>query len=381
MSSENQATAFVGTLPEQMQDIVMAGIPLIEFRAYLGEYITRMIGGLFVAKVKMDSSNGRPRPLVTWQTQNNAIVRIESDKKGIAIGFCPDDPWWHNRVLMMDWVDYRVSARYSEKGVMSGINLLQEIAILSKHLRMRTPIFRISKNGTPISDRETYEDCEAEIESLNQMAPMIDKASGMMRIQSIRKDKYKIDEVLGTVWRPTVKALIKKYRNLEYGWTSCLEFREIQNSVMKEVKESDITQVQGSAITPEDLKAAFASMPAADKAAILKSFMGGSAPAPAVQPPEPSEDLVATPNTSLDEIAASEEAASLVPGRIYNRSEITKLSKEQLVVLGTRYNIPHLMTLNKTQIIESVLKAQKLPGTPIGVGESRPTDKLAEVEV
>lgn len=272
-----QSGMSVMPMEEGHKNSIFAGINIIEIRGYVGQYKSRTMLGFTNVSTKIDMSMGEPKPRVTWHTSNAATARLESGKNGIGVAYFPDDPWWTNRIRLIDKDKVlKVAALHTSQGVVPGGVIEAQIRALEERLREDVVRYRILENGIPKSDRDTREEAEDEIESFNMLQTSIDARTGQMKAVNLNKKRYTIIEIKHRAFRQEIKDLIKKYRNLEHGWTECAEFRKIQNELVAEFKNNKSEAISQEA-TPKSLAEILkemAGMSKAEKAALLKTVLG-----------------------------------------------------------------------------------------------------------
>lgn len=268
-------------MSESHENAVSVGFGIFEIRSFIGQYKTRSHQNYFNIKVKVDSSSANQRPIVTWLTGNEAIATMESDKRGVGIMYMPDDPWGHNRMMFLNLPrGYEIVALHTKTGSIPGSVIKEQIEALRRKAMEPTTIYRILENGIAISDRTSEEDAQREIDTLNEMVVKVDKRTGQQKVVSLKNAKYEVIKVESLDYTKEIKALVKKYRGLQYGWTACEEFQKI----LKEIKE-EAGAVEMQTAEPMDpkqvLKEMFSGMTASEKAAMLASLLKGEEEKPA----------------------------------------------------------------------------------------------------
>lgn len=250
---------FAGNLPYiPVEDArkLQAGISLFEIRWPKYLYFDKVIFGPFnvVVRESVDTIQNRPVYRYEWQTEHNASIKfnvINKDRtgKGIGVTFIPDDPYWHNRVTIIESpVFYRGLANMHRRNgeVISGELIKIELDCLRERLKKVSTVFRIYqiKDGTRrvISDRPTKAEAEIEIKGFRTAAGRITVSeTGQIIAAPVQYAEYEIEETtLPNVYeyRPEIKQLIEMYDNkFQFGWTECSEFKEIRNYVLKEAEK------------------------------------------------------------------------------------------------------------------------------------------------
>lgn len=262
-------------MDEPHQNSVLAGIPMFEMRSFIGEHKTRPIGSLFDVRTKLDTSSGSPRPIVSWLIGNQAMAKMESRKSGVGVVYFPDDPWWHNRIILINLMrQYSIAALHTPGGVVTGDVISKQMAMLKNKLMCKVPVYRVLENGVAVSDRATREEAEQEIETMNVVELRIDPRTGQQKPIQVKKAIYKIEEIEGEDYRPEIMALAKKYRYLEHGWTECLEFQAIKKELIEEFKALDSESAPSQ--SPSDIvRMALSGISQADKAKLVAEMLRG----------------------------------------------------------------------------------------------------------
>lgn len=272
-----QAGMTVLPMDELRQNSVMAGLGMFELRGFIGEHRSPMILGFYNVATRIDTSSGRPEPSVTWHTGNEAIIRAESRANGVGVAYIPDDPWWHNRVKLLSFSKvYDIIALHTNKGVLPGTSVKKQMTMLRDRLMEETTVYRILKDGMPVSDRNTKKEAERELDSFKMVRLQMDSTTGIQKPIDINTSEYEIVEVKGIGFRKEILDLEKKYRGLQYGWTECLEFQKIQEEIM--AKFNEIEAVPAIATPEASLKDALGGLSKAEKIALLKNILSDDKP-------------------------------------------------------------------------------------------------------
>jgi hypothetical protein len=139
VSQGNVAGSFM-VLPEKAQNIVSAGIPLFELRKPDMSWNSCKDFGLWNVSVREEIHPTRHTLIFrkNWFKGHTAYVEYFPNKKGFLFGFCPDDPFWHNRIILCKMVDSTAATiieRYHTiNGTLPGRRLLEELRILRDHI-------------------------------------------------------------------------------------------------------------------------------------------------------------------------------------------------------------------------------------------------------
>ena len=261
---------------ERQQNSVIAGIPMFEIRGFIGEEKIQQMHGPFNVHTTMDTSEGRARPIVNWLNGNRAIIQIESRKSGVGVSYFPDDPWWHNRIYLLGLSKvFSIAALHTNKGVIPGDVVMQQLKLLNDRIKEETTMYRILKDGFPISDRDTKIKAEKEIESMKMVSIQLDSTTGQQRPVALNTSVFEIVEIKVSDFKPEIKKLAKEYRNLEYGWTECPEFQAIKKDIIAKFKELQAPPVQQQVNPVESLKDMLSGISKEEKMALLTSILGG----------------------------------------------------------------------------------------------------------
>jgi hypothetical protein len=273
-----QAGMQVLPMDEQRQNTVLAGYGMFEIRGFIGEHKNRQHLGFYNVTTRIDTSSGRPKPIITWLRDNQAVCRVESKANGVGVGYIPDDPWWFNRVKLLGLEKvYKLTALHTKDGVVPGDVVKKQISLLRDRLMHETVVYRILRDGIGVSDRGTKVQAEKELNSFKMVQIQTDATTGQQKPVNMDTSEYQIVEIKAMAFRPEITALVKKYRGLENGWTSCLEFHEIRKEVIAKFNEIEtLPQVQA---TPESsLKDALSSLSKEEKIALLKNILSDDEP-------------------------------------------------------------------------------------------------------
>ena len=257
MQGSSRFTGDYGTLPKRYQEAFRFGVNFFEIRWPGKAFVGHTITGPFDIRVKeITSPTGasldfRVEELVGGRGQ----LRIDpvNGSGKIAIGWMYDDKYWHNRVYLLcnEWMYRGVNALHTLGGIINGDQVRMEIDCLREVTHQKLPIFSImGPNGGCAGSYITKKQAEEEL------------------TEELKRQGGHIVEGFSLQWKPEVARLEVQYRNLEYGWTDCPEFRD---RIIPEVK-SLIAQKQGTmrlpgdqAITPESInemiKQAIVNMP------------------------------------------------------------------------------------------------------------------------
>jgi hypothetical protein len=252
VGSEEQDRIFGGysTIAEEFQAALRSGINFFELRAEKPIMFARQIQGPFTVRVTEEfvSALNKSRFNTTWITGERANVRFEvlNPKTGLAKAYLPDDPFWHNRVIIADNPNLQhIAAYHTRDGMYPGTGLREEINELWRAMTVEiTEYTVVNAQGRMIGSFPTRKEAEKDI-------------------QDNKYKNYVVRNRLVRVKSPEILHLISNWhRSPEsslYGWTDCKEFKVIKERVKAIVKERRAAANQPSIgpIDPSMLKSAF----------------------------------------------------------------------------------------------------------------------------
>lgn len=237
-------------LPPECQVKIRAGVPLFELRLPHKATTDKEIFGPFEVNVIEDEDAPFNSPLnrrfrYDWRTSRDAYIKYSVDKHGNGVCFMPDDPWWHNRLYLVDSPrTFVANLRKRDGAIISGAEVRIEIDCLRDELKHERKIFKVLRNGKEISFHFAKADAKAEIDDLLANESVLKMHPGSKQLVQTKTKRYKYDiDDKGTflTYKPEIEELINIYgprgkQRQEYGWTQCQQFQEdIKKKVMEEV--------------------------------------------------------------------------------------------------------------------------------------------------
>lgn len=292
-------------LAKDQQNVLLNGINLFQLIYPKRVYSDIQIHGPFNVKVlerDIDVSN-RSGPLsrrfkVNWQIKGDAHIDFEYDRQNkIGIAWMPDDPYWHNRVILMDttWLLRSVTQlRLPDNSIKSGAEVALEVKCLESVLKHDIDVFHLIEDGRVRlgSFRSKKEAVDYKDDQV-AMVPQI-KSDGTIAAVKRRKAAYEIQQGTDREYRPEIISMInQEMPRHEFGWTQCSKFQEeLKPQVIDLIKQerskaTAIPAVQaGPKLSLADVARIFAGMTTEEKAFIAESMRGST-------PQEAEEDEVA----------------------------------------------------------------------------------------
>jgi hypothetical protein len=332
--------AVVPYMPEMGQNMINAGVSVFELRHHGKRFFNRVSMGPYGAKIiGADDESGRMfRPRVEWRTGAETQLFFEADAKGVCIAWMADDPWWHNRLHLMlePWLLAMAVQRHTPRGLIPGYIIQLEIQAMRTVLRKRIEQFDVFQDGRALDHFNTKEAAEEFVDSKQTYELKADK-TGQLRNIPMNKRAYTIKPGSMEEYKPEIRDLIDKYKRLQFGWTSCLEFKnEIRPQIEKEIERLKQTaEPQKAALAPEDLAGAIANWGPEERQRFSELLLGNR-------------------EKAMEE--APEVAAELEPGQekqTFNKTQLTKMTAAELkVLLGTEED------LTRNQMIDKILVRQ-----------------------
>ena len=199
------------------------------------------IFGPFNVQVQIEDTEYRsanPRVFVRWRTKNDAYITYDRVDRRTAVAWMPDDPYWHNRLYLMDSPALlnQVALKRTHEGIMQPPEVALEIRCLEEALHEDVPVWTAIENRRMLGDFEGKKEAENWISDLT--APSMKMIDGVMTATKVKKRKIEIVERKKRVYKPKIAELIEKekYKH-DYGWTQCTYFmEEIRPAVLQEVE-------------------------------------------------------------------------------------------------------------------------------------------------
>ena len=242
-SLTNTAMGDFPFIPDQYQSAMQAGLAFFELRLPRSIKYDQRIYGPYDVSVSEDVIPGQTRVFynATWKTAGNAMTLFErASKRGLGLGFMVDDPWWHNRLIIMDNpLLFAAMYRYhGNQGNLTAGEIRTEINCLRKILCEEKPIIRVfhKDKNREVDFFYTEEDADYFI-------------SEHPKVRFVKQEGTKLEKT------SEVEVLIKKYGRGKYGWTECLEFKERIRPEVEQLikKEREIYTEKGGAVNSQDI--------------------------------------------------------------------------------------------------------------------------------
>jgi len=131
------SNSYNSSLGEEESAILNAEIPLYEVKPTTLQYFADKIMGMWAVKVNYrPTANNKISTSIDWYNQKGAYVTINVfGKGGKRFGYIPDDPLWHNRLLMLpitlgNTPSYEVLRYHTMQGFTGGARALKELVML-----------------------------------------------------------------------------------------------------------------------------------------------------------------------------------------------------------------------------------------------------------
>jgi hypothetical protein len=132
------STPFTGSLSSEHQAIIEAGIPLFELQKPKVNHMGERDFGPFNVVVKNEvGANSTIEQKVDWMMGNRATIMYEPNKMGFCYGYCPDDPWWHNRIWLASNITaniFLINRYITEEGLLPSKRITDEIRFIEQYI-------------------------------------------------------------------------------------------------------------------------------------------------------------------------------------------------------------------------------------------------------
>lgn len=131
------SNSYNSSLGEAESMILEAEIPLFELKPTTLQYYSDKIMGLWAVRVN-ERVNAANRRVITvdWYNKKSAYVVVDVfGKNGKRFAYVPDDPLWHNRILMLPLVlgsrpAYDILRYHTQDGFSGGARAIKELVML-----------------------------------------------------------------------------------------------------------------------------------------------------------------------------------------------------------------------------------------------------------
>lgn len=216
----------------------------------------KTIGGIFDVMFFTDSDDDMPqqRANITekWLTGAGAVVRFEADYDGRC--WFPDDPFWHNRLVIMDTpliyntIEY---LRTSDGLIKSAGEVRMEIDCLADVLKYKKKVYAVYINHVEKTFFADKADAEAWVADEKDR---ISKLPPQQALSSTRK--YNIRETITLDYKDEIKEIVRKEGGkYQFGWTQSTYFLEkVRPAVMELIASKDVPVAAASVgINEEEL--------------------------------------------------------------------------------------------------------------------------------
>ena len=339
IGSSQQGLVFGGmsNIPEKFRDALGAGINFFEIRTRAPMFYTRHISGPFAVSVHQEFSGTRNVADVIrdWKTGEKASARFEVYEMGqekFAAVYLPDDPWWHNRLIIIDnhyaaSNAFNLLAYHTQNGVFPGQLAKKELDIFYELITIETTEHGLfNPAGRMVASFSTKAMAEEDIKDHNYK-------------------RYSIRPITVRIKSPHVQALIRRWtegqQRSRYGWTDCTEFAEIKAETIRKMEEFNSTNPTAPMGTP-----------VVSEEAIMQAILK--------LPPEKRAEL----RTLAEKRQGAPEPTIPPPGKEPTRGELLKEAKVLKIKNPER--------MKKADLLKAVIDARLKTAPPIPEPEGTP---------
>lgn len=282
--------AQVPYMPEDKERIYNAGIALFELRAPYKFYFDKTAMGPFNVIVdEIERTRGDPQRVITWVTMMSPGIRYVSDSKGNCIAWMPDDPWWHNRIVLMTDPLLNPVMRHSPKeGLVPASIIRLELQAMRTVLNTSYEKWRVLKDGKRVDDVSSEEEAKDLIEEKKQVSLRLDQASGAMKAVALNRAKYSTEKIFVSDYKKEVREIIRANLGLQNGWTSSEDFQRkyvplIKREITRLKTEAFPSKSVPGNVSPADLVASMGTWTEKQRAEFRERVLNLTAPTRADQ--------------------------------------------------------------------------------------------------
>lgn len=305
-------------ISEDAQVKLRAGISIYEIRSIYRRFFAYSVMGPVDVKVQENDMAGpimgQMQHSITWQTKYRAGVRFElmDRKRGNCICWMPEDPFWRNRIFLMDngFLYHGLYALHTpSEGMIPAGTVHQWINIMREFLKEKVPIWRVFINNKERSFHYTKESAQAEIAHLKYEDSRTQIVG--QQLESVQGKIFSTDiqEGFRLQYRAEIRKLIMdNKRKFEFGWTQCPEFQANIKPAIENLIKEKTTEVRPSLIS--DLLNATVKLTDEEKA-IIRQRLGVPEPDGTEVPPD--DGQMADPDTDAAPAAAQPSPAAADP--------------------------------------------------------------------
>jgi len=261
----SQGSTF-GIFPDMEEDehrIIEVGIPLFQLVFPKPIYYEQKVDGVFDVRVDAaDPDVRRSKPVPQWHWAGEAKLSFKPrNKRGLGVGWMPDDPWFKNRVHLMEhaWLAKMVKQERLPNGrIKSAAEVSFELKLMEAVLKQQIPIWEVFRNGRAEAWFDSEQKAKDAVDDEYRTEVKLDK-QGTLKPRRVSKDDLEIRDGFRYVWKPKVLAMIKRENRInQFGWTQSKEFMlEWKPKILDEIKSkresfnAEAEQVEGHGIAQE----------------------------------------------------------------------------------------------------------------------------------
>lgn len=231
----------IGT-SRNVEGLLSKGIPVFEVSYKQKISNEQFIPGVINALAQEISDESRSIEVnynIVWMTGKNSGVTFYPNDQDIGTAYVPDDPWWRNRIMMMEdpwWLNHINYLRMPGNRVIPGDEAAIQIKILERMLKVKVPIFKVYNDRFEESDFfYSKEEAENYIKDRRDMYLRTDPPNHR---QYEKWSKYKVvpGEILK--FNKETEAMIHNEKRTahQFGWTQCPQFQEIKRQCIEKME-------------------------------------------------------------------------------------------------------------------------------------------------
>lgn len=218
-------------MDEEEHLVLNIKVPLIQLVYPKPVFFDQQLHNYFDVKVEDPAPGQRNSRLnVKWFTGGDAKVlfKVKNRKTGLAVAWVPDDPWMHNRLLLMTHPEHEKlikQLRRPDGNIVAPAEISFELRAMESVLMCSTPIYHVLCD----KERKCWFPSKAEAEAFaddqGRTEVKLDK-DGTFKPMKVNKQRWSVEPGERMLWKPEVLAMIQREHNKHrFGWTECDEFK------------------------------------------------------------------------------------------------------------------------------------------------------------
>ena len=237
----------IPNIPKKYQPAVRGGINFFELRWLRPIKNVQFVYGPYdlTCGENWNTAARRTDFWVNWRKEADAHIRYIPGPEDVAVAWMPDDPYWRNRIFMMDTyaIFETLWGYHTKEGYWQRSYIQPEIEAMVEVLKHKVKRHTVLRSGKEIDHFATKKEALYFIETKEEIKQIIDPKT--QQIRAIRpKHKYTTGTVEALEYKDEIRELIKREHGRHaFGWTESQFFLkeirpQIDKTIIKKREES-----------------------------------------------------------------------------------------------------------------------------------------------